>query len=93
MSTAMLNRDGIIYLIKNAIIAELRLSISPKSITDEESLNGDLLKINSLCFVKIMIRLEEELDVTLPDDLFVGRPPTTVTDLLSIVLNRSGIVQ
>ncbi len=93
MSTVTFNRDYIIYLIKNTIIAELKLSISPDSITDEESLDGDLLKVNSFCFVKIMIRLEEELGVTLPDDLFVGRPPTTVTDLLATVLNRSGIVQ
>jgi len=66
--------------VKRVVIAESRLSLEPHQIQDDEPLSGDLLRVNSMGFVGMLVRLEDELDVTLPDDLFVGRTFKTVDD-------------
>ncbi|UOX91034.1 acyl carrier protein [Amycolatopsis sp. FBCC-B4732] len=71
--------------VKRVVIAESRLSLAPEEIHDDEPLNGDLLHLNSLGFVGILVHLEDALDVTLPDDLFVGRTFKTVDDLVDVV--------
>ncbi|RSM47346.1 acyl carrier protein [Amycolatopsis balhimycina DSM 5908] len=71
--------------VKRVVIAESRLSLAPEEIPDNEPLNGDLLRINSLGFVGMLVHLEDALDVTLPDDLFVGRTFKTVDDLVEVV--------
>ncbi|MEU5266043.1 acyl carrier protein [Amycolatopsis sp. NPDC021455] len=71
--------------VKRVVIAESRLSLAPEEIPDDEPLNGDLLRINSLGFVGMLVHLEDALDVTLPDDLFVGRTFKTVDDLVEVV--------
>ncbi|GLY37945.1 hypothetical protein Amsp01_039690 [Amycolatopsis sp. NBRC 101858] len=71
--------------VKRVVIAESRLSLEPDQIQDDEPLSGDLLRVNSMGFVGMLVRLEDELDVTLPDDLFVGRTFKTVDDLVEVV--------
>jgi acyl carrier protein len=71
--------------VKRVVIAESRLSLEPHQIQDDEPLSGDLLRVNSMGFVGMLVRLEDELDVTLPDDLFVGRTFKTVDDLVEVV--------
>jgi acyl carrier protein len=71
--------------VKRVVIAESRLSLEPDQIQDDEPLSGDLLRVNSMGFVGMLVRLEDELDVTLPDDLFVGRTFKTVHDLVEVV--------
>jgi acyl carrier protein len=71
--------------VKRVVIAESRLSLAPEQIQDDEPLSGDLLRINSMGFVGMLVRLEDVLDVTLPDDLFVGRTFKTVNDLVEVV--------
>jgi acyl carrier protein len=71
--------------VKRVVIAESRLSLEPDQIQDDEPLSGDLLRVNSMGFVGMLVRLEDELDVTLPDDLFVGRTFKTVDDLVVVV--------
>lgn len=73
--------------VKRVVIAESRLSLQPADLRTDEPLNGDLLKLNSLGFVGMLVRLEDELDITLPDDLFVGRSFHTVADLVDVVAN------
>lgn len=75
--------------VKKLVIAESRLDISPDAIADDEPLNGSLLNINSLGFVGMLVRLEDELGVILADDLFVGRSFITVADLMDVVLSGS----
>jgi acyl carrier protein len=72
--------------VKRMVAVESRLAMDPSAIPDIEPLNGELLKVNSLGFLGILVRLEDELDVTLPDDLFVGRTFSTVADLTEVVL-------
>lgn len=71
--------------VKRVVIAESRLSLEPDQIQDDEPLSGDLLRVTSMGFVGMLVRLEDELDVTLPDDLFVGRTFKTVDDLVEVV--------
>ncbi|MFI5844838.1 acyl carrier protein [Catenuloplanes sp. NPDC051500] len=71
--------------VKRLVVRESRLSVDPSSIDDHEPLNGDLLRVNSLGFLGMLVRLEDELDVTLPDDIFAGRVFTTVADLVDVV--------
>lgn len=71
--------------VKRLLVLESRASVPPDSVPDDEPLNGGLLRVNSLGFLGTLVRLEDELDVTLPDDLFVGRSFDTVADLVDIV--------
>ncbi|MEU3255136.1 acyl carrier protein [Streptomyces sp. NPDC006997] len=81
-----LDRAAVAESVKRVVIAESRLPLRPADIPDDEPLNGDVLHVNSLGFVGMLVRLEDELDVVLPDDLFVGRGFTTVRDLIEVVL-------
>jgi acyl carrier protein len=76
--------------VKRMLILESRLSMPPEQLPDSEPLNGGLLSINSLGFVGMLIRLEDELDVTLPDDLFIGQAFRTVADLVRVVALGAG---
>jgi acyl carrier protein len=71
--------------VKRVLVLESRLPIPPEQLSDTEPLNGGLLTINSLGLLGMLIRLEDELDVTLPDDLFLGRAFSTVADLIDVV--------
>jgi acyl carrier protein len=73
--------------VKRLVILESRLSIKPGDVADDEPLNGTVLRVNSLGFLGMLVRLEDELDLTLPDDLFAGRVFTTVADLVDVVLH------
>jgi acyl carrier protein len=77
--------------VKRVVIAESRLSMPPAELSTDEPLNGTLLKLNSLGLVGMLVRLEDELDVTLPDDLFVGRTFRTVADLVDVVIGGAEV--
>ncbi|QOC94278.1 phosphopantetheine-binding protein [Micromonospora craniellae] len=81
----MTDRARINEAVKRLVIRESRLAVDPATVDDLEPLNGDLLRVNSLGFLGMLIRLEDELDVTLPDDVFAGRVFTTVADLVDVV--------
>ncbi|MGI5403436.1 acyl carrier protein [Streptomyces sp. CA-135486] len=73
--------------VRRVVVAESRLSIDPATIAESEPLVGELLRVNSLGFVGMLVRIEDELGVTLPDDLFVGRNFQTVGDLIDVVVS------
>jgi acyl carrier protein len=79
-------RDEIAHAVKKIVVLESRLRIVPAELADDEPLNGELLKVNSLGFLGMLVRLEDELDMTLPDDLFAGRTFRTVADLVDVLL-------
>jgi acyl carrier protein len=64
---------------------ESRLSVDPASIEASEPLNGRLLRVTSLGLLGMLIKLEDDLGVTLPDDMFHGRRIRTVADLADVV--------
>lgn len=71
--------------VKQILVRESRLSIDPASISDDEPLDGELLRVTSFGLLGMLIRLEDELGVTLPDDLFAGRVVRTVADVAAVV--------
>lgn len=81
-----LDRTAVTTIVKKVVVAESRLSVPPESIADGEPLVGELLNVNSLGFVGMLVRVEDELEVILPDDLFVGRSFRTVGDLIDVVI-------
>ncbi|MFT7836820.1 acyl carrier protein [Saccharothrix sp. BKS2] len=87
MSVGALDRVTVTRTVKSVVVAESRLSIDPGTVRGDEPLSGELLRVNSFGFVGMLVRLEDELGVTLPDDLFVGRTFTTVDDLVAVVLD------
>jgi acyl carrier protein len=86
MPTADLDRHSVATAVKQMLIAESRLNLRPEQLSGDEPLNGELLRINSLGFLGMLIRLEDSLDVTLPDDLFTGRQFHIVDDVVGVVL-------
>ncbi|MFB7026762.1 MULTISPECIES: acyl carrier protein [unclassified Streptomyces] len=82
-----IDRTAVGDTVKRVVVAESRLSIDPTTISDGEPLVGELLRVNSLGFVGMLVRIEDELGTTLPDDLFVGRSFQTVGDLIDVVLS------
>ncbi|HTZ45355.1 MAG TPA: acyl carrier protein [Jatrophihabitans sp.] len=82
------SRAEVSTLVKQLVLRESRLSIPPSAIADDEPLNGELLKVNSLGFLGMLVHLEDELDVQLPDDLFAGRTFGTVADLIDVVAGQ-----
>jgi acyl carrier protein len=92
VSPAGASRTDVSIAVKRLLVLESRLSMPPEQLADSEPLNGDLLTINSLGFVGVLIRLEDELDVTLPDDLFIGHTFHTVADLVDVVTRGAGAV-
>jgi len=78
-------REEVNTAVKKMVVAESRLSIDPATVGDTEPLNGEVLRVTSVGFLSMLIRLEDELGVTLPDDLFAGRSFHTVADLVDVV--------
>ncbi|MFJ9636512.1 acyl carrier protein [Streptomyces sp. NPDC101178] len=81
-----LDRAAVATTVKRVVLAESRLPLQPSEVDDHEPLNGELLQVNSLGFVGMLVLLEDELDIVLPDDLFVGRSFHTVNDLIEVVM-------
>lgn len=84
------DRADLARAVKRVAIAESRLSLDPESLPDDEPLNGGLLKVSSLGFLGMLMRLEDEAGVSLPDDLFVGRAFHTVADLVDLIAGQAG---
>lgn len=81
----------VIDAVKRVAIAESRLSVGPLALADDEPLNGPLLTVTSFGFLGMLMQLEDEVGVELPDDLFVGRSFTTVADLVDVVATAARI--
>lgn len=83
-------RAEISIVVRRIVLRESRLPLRPEEITEAEPLNGELLRINSMGFLGTLVLLEDELDVSLPDDLFVRQTFTTVADLVDAVAGATG---
>ncbi|MFI1994573.1 acyl carrier protein [Actinoplanes sp. NPDC020271] len=78
-------RQAVTDAVKRLVVRESRLSIGYDRIADDEPLNGSLLRITSMGLLGMLIKLEDELDVTLPDDIFVGKVMYKVSDLVDVI--------
>jgi acyl carrier protein len=83
-------REQVGTAVRRLIIREARLTIAPEELSDEEPLNGELLRINSLGFLGMIVQLEDDLDVVLPDDLFFGKQFHDIGDLVDLVCREVG---
>ena len=81
-----LNRADVSDAVKRLCIETSRLRLSPEQIGEDEPLSGPLLNVTSFGFVGMLLQLEDQLDVTLSEDLFVGRSFTKVADLVDAVV-------
>lgn len=79
------DRQRVAAAVKRLVARESRLSIDPEGIAGREPLDGPLLRVTSVGLLGMLIRLEDELSLTLPDDVFVGRVMYTVDDIVDIV--------
>src|SRR2546430_8421272 len=83
------SRGAVALAVKRLLVRESRLSIDPAQIPDNELLNGTLLHVTSVGFLGMLVQLEDQLGVLLPDDLFQGRTFNTVGDLIDVVATAS----
>ena len=86
MTPIAVTREAVSDAVKRLVIAESRLRIDSSQVAEDEPLNGPLLTVNSFGFVGMLVRLEDELGLTLADDVFVGRAFTTVNDLIDAIM-------
>ncbi len=56
------------YRIKQVIIRTLSLEVDADEIDDEDQLFGGGLGINSMATIEIIVGLEEEFDIEVPDE-------------------------
>ncbi|MEU8152989.1 acyl carrier protein [Micromonospora sp. NPDC048986] len=85
MPTGTADRAAVADTVKRVVIAQSQLTISAGRITETEPLAGPLLDVTSLGLLAVLLKIEEELGVTLPDDLFSAPLPRTVGDLVDLV--------
>lgn len=79
------DRDTVAEAVKRVLVVEARVNVPPEALRDDEPLNGDLLRINSLAFVGLIISLEEALDAAFEDALFMNNEFRTVGDLVDVL--------
>ncbi|MET0135820.1 MAG: acyl carrier protein [Kibdelosporangium sp.] len=77
--------DDVNLAVKRMLITESGLSLDATELSDKEDLNGEVLRVTSVGLLGMFIRLEDELGVTLPDDLFAGKSFHTVADLVGVL--------
>jgi acyl carrier protein len=86
MTDAGLAPEKVATAVKRMLIDESRVKLDPADLPDDEPLSEGRLNVSSLGFVGMLVRLEDELDLDLPDDLFVDRTFDTVGDVVATVL-------
>lgn len=79
-------QSEIVGRIKRIVAAESQISSGADSLPDTTPLTGGVLRINSLAMLGMLVKLEDELGVQLPDDLLLGRRFKTLGDIISAVL-------
>jgi acyl carrier protein len=83
-------RQHVAYVVKQILINEARVNITPDHLSDDQTLNSELLRINSLSFLGVIISLEEALDIRLEDELFMKTKFATVGDLVDFIYPMCG---
>lgn len=87
MTGGLPDRRTVRQAVTRMALVESRVVLPVEALGEDEPLNGPRLAINSLGFMGMMLRLEDELNVMLSDDVFVGRTFTTIGDIIDAVLD------
>ena len=83
MRTAQQRRDEVSLAVRRIVVRESRLSMDAAGLTEDEPLNGDLLRINSLGFLGMLVRLEDGAEVLV-------HPPELDTPVTALAWNADG---
>ncbi|MDR1265300.1 MAG: acyl carrier protein [Propionibacteriaceae bacterium] len=75
--------------VKEAIIREASFDMNAAEL-DELSRFGEDIRVDSITFIRIVISVEEELDVETPDDALMQTQFKTVADLIEFFV---GVVE
>ncbi|WP_433544349.1 acyl carrier protein (plasmid) [Streptomyces sp. CA-294286] len=89
MQHAQITPHHLTSVVKKVVAAASEPPADPRALTDDEPLNGERLRINSLTLIGLLVQVEEETGVALSDELFVGRSFATVADITAIVEQSS----
>ncbi len=74
--------------IKDLIIRRLRLEISPNDIDDNAALFGDGLGLDSIDALELVVGLEQEFGISIPDE-DVGREAFASVDALAAYVKKN----
>lgn len=59
---------SITHRVKEVIIRKLSLDVTPEEIGDEDPLFGGGMGLNSMATIEIVVGLEEEFEIQVPDE-------------------------
>jgi acyl carrier protein len=81
-----LTRETVLDAVRTLLVADSRQRIDPETLAEHEPLDGERLRLTSVDAVWVLVRLEADLAVRLPDDIVVGRRFRRVRDFVDAVL-------
>jgi acyl carrier protein len=77
-----MSREEVAVVVKEAIIREAGLSVTPDVLTESVGLVSDIVQIDSMTFIRCLIGIEESLDSTFGDELLMQTGFKTVGGLI-----------
>lgn len=92
MQTPLLERDTVIANLKELIVRTLRLEdVSPEDIVDSEPLFGEGLGLDSIDALELVVAMEREYQVEIPDAEVGRRAFASVNTLADFILEKSSV--
>lgn len=81
-------REGVLGEVRRMLIENLRVSRRPEEIDPDTALFGSGLGLDSLDAVELLVCLDADFDVKLPDDIIGRADMRTVNSLVDLILSR-----
>ena len=89
MQTPLLERNNLIVNLKELIVRTLRLEdVSPEDIADAEPLFGEGLGLDSIDALELVVAIEREYQVEIPDAEVGRRAFASINALAEFVLEK-----
>ena len=92
MQTPLRERDTVIADLKELIVRTLRLEdVSPEDIVDSEPIFGEGLGLDSIDALELVVAIEREYQVEIPDAEVGRRAFASVNALADFILEKSSV--
>ena len=92
MQTPLLERDDLLANLKELLVQTLRLEdVSPEDIVNSEPLFGEGLGLDSIDALELVVAIEKEYQVEIPDAEVGRRAFASVDALGDFVLEKSSV--
>ena len=92
MQTPLRERDTVIADLKELIVRTLRLEdVSPEDVVDSEPLFGEGLGLDSIDALELVVAIEREYQVEIPDAEVGRRAFASVNALADFILEKSSV--